>query len=502
MKSRPSASVAEGIGLAWALGMAYLTAAYFTCYLCGLSVALCTVIAVVVACVLGGATLACARLPRQTLARPRPRATSYPALFTRTAEHCSWDRQGTRLRVPCRPALPAGMPAVPGRVVPPSPVPLNNPGYIGLVALGCTILPVAVMAWMAVRSPLAGWDGWSVWAFKARAFADGGPTLAYFRDPITLHTHPDYPLNLPIAESLLSHLPNSASFPLVTLLGPACFAALLCLVFAGLARVYGPETAAIGVAILGGMPIFLYNAPGAGADVPLCLYTGGAAVYLLAWWTQGRRRDAVLAGLLAGGAAWTKKEGLAVAAITMLVFTGYELLRRQGWRKEAIAGVLLPLCAAAAIPLPWLLFAHVAQPLPRDFGPVTPATLLRHLDRLPRVALVMGRQMLTFSNWGPFWPLVGLALAVRGRHLPAPGRGLAVLLAAQLGLYVGVFEFSNWQPYVAHAQGTLDRLLLQATPLACLTLIACAHQTKAAARRAPVEMGRRRRVTMARRAAS
>jgi len=65
-----------------------------------------------------------------------------------------------------------------------------------------------------------------------------------------------------------------------------------------------------------------------------------------------------------------------------------------------------------------------------------------------------------------------------------------------------VFEFSNWQPYVAHAQGTLDRLLLQATPLACLTLIACAHQTKAAARRAPVEMGRRRRVTMARRAAS
>jgi hypothetical protein len=256
--------------------MAYLTATYFTCYLCGLSVALCTIIAAAVACVLTGATLARVRLPRQAYAPPGPRATS----------------------------------------------------YIGLVALGCTILPVAIMAWMAVRSPLAGWDGWSVWAFKARAFAEGGPALAYFGDPITLHTHPDYPLNLPIAESLLFHLPGSMSLPLVTLLGPACFGALLCLVFAALERVYGQETAAIGVAILGGIPIFLYNAPGAGADVPLCLYTGGAAVYLLAWWSHGLRRDAVLAG----GAAWTKKEGLAVAAITVVVFIGYELLRRLGWK--------------------------------------------------------------------------------------------------------------------------------------------------------------------------
>jgi hypothetical protein len=175
----------------------------------------------------------------------------------------------------------------------------------------------------------------------------------------------------------------------------------------------------------------------------------------------------------------------------VLVFVGYELVRWRGWRKETMGRVLAPLSAAAAVPLPWLLFLHYAQPLPRDFGPVTLTALLQHLDRLPRVASLMGQQMLTFSNWGPFWLVLGLTLAVGGRRLPAPGWGLVALLAAQLGLYVGVFEFSNWHPYVAHAQGSLDRLLLQATPLACLTLCTCVQRTRAVARRdhaAPVEM--------------
>jgi hypothetical protein len=46
-----------------------------------------------------------------------------------------------------------------------------------------------------------------------------------------------------------------------------------------------------------------------------------------------------------------------------------------------------------------------------------------------------------------------------------------VLLLGQFGIYVVAFVFSDWQPYTAHVQTSLDRLLVQAVPLALLLLI-------------------------------
>lgn len=421
MQTRTTAIV-EAIGLGWALGLAYLTAVYFICYLAALPMVACVTIAVVMACLLTVVTV---------------RLTVLPRFATNTAQ-------------------------------------LSRATMYGRLAAGaCAMLPLAATVWMAVRSPLAGWDGWSIWAFKAVAFADGGLTLGYFRDPTTLHTHPDYPLNVSIAESLALHLPNGLALPLATLLGPACFAALLCLVYSGLARLYGASAAAVGTAMLAAVPIFVYNVPAAGADVPLSLYTGGSATYLLLWWTYRWRRDAVLACLMAGSAAWTKKEGLAIAAVTLGVYVGFELW--SVWRQRRLPrGVAaMPLMTALAIPLPWLLFVRIAHPLPRDFDPVALATLILHLGRLPRVALLVGQQMLVWDNWGPFWIVLAIALLARGRYLSPAGRALIVLLGGQIGLYIGVFAFSNWQSYMVHAQGTLDRLLLQATPLAVLCLVAC-----------------------------
>lgn len=415
-------AIVEAVGLGWALGLAYLTAAYFVCYLYALPTIACVAIAVVMAGLLTAATVRFTRMPR-----------------------------------------PAVSPAPPSRAM----------MYGRLTTVVCAMLPLSMTVLMAIRSPLAGWDGWSIWAFKAVALAAGGPSLSYFRDPTTLHTHPDYPLNVPIAASLALHLPNGMALPLATLLGPACFAALLCLVYSGLARLHGPSAAAVGAAILAALPIFLYNAPAGGADVPLSLYTGGSAVYLLLWWTYRRQRDAVLACLLAGGAAWTKKEGLAIAAVTLMVYVGFELWR--AWQRRGLPHgyVALPLIAALAIPLPWILFVRAERPLPRDFDPVVLTTFIHHLGRLPRVALLVGQQMLTWGNWGPFWIVLAIALLTRARYLSTAGRALIVLLGGQVGLYIGVFAFSNWQSYVVHAQGTLDRLLLQATPLAVLSLVVC-----------------------------
>jgi hypothetical protein len=129
------------------------------------------------------------------------------------------------------------------------------------------------------------------------------------------------------------------------------------------------------------------------------------------------------------------------------------------------------LLAACLIPLPWLVFVHLRHPLPRDFSPVTLGTLTAHADRVPHVAALVLQQMLTWENWGPFWLILGAALAARARHVWSDG-WLLLLLAGQIALYTVVFVFSHWQPYVPHALGTLDRLLLQALPTAVILLVA------------------------------
>jgi hypothetical protein len=85
-------------------------------------------------------------------------------------------------------------------------------------------------------------------------------------------------------------------------------------------------------------------------------------------------------------------------------------------------------------------------------------------------SVVLLQQMLTWENWGPFWLILGAALAARARHVWRDG-WLLLLLAGQIARYTVVFVFSNWQPYVPHAQGTLDRLLLQALPTAVILLV-------------------------------
>lgn len=344
-----------------------------------------------------------------------------------------------------------------------------------VVGLAAIAGQTAFASWLAVRSPLSAWDAWSVWAFKARMFALGGPRPGYFHDPATLHTHPDYPLNLPLAETALLRLPNPLGLSLAALLGPACLAALLLLLFAGLTRLHGRTIATAATCALALVPALPLQASGGDADALLTLYAGAATLYLLLWWRLHRPGDAVLSGLLAGGAIWTKKEGLAVAALLWLAFAIAELVRRDGGVRERAWRVARGTLAVIALPLPWLLFTRLAHPLGRDFLPLTPAVFVAHADRLPHIALTFALQMLALNNWSLLWVLLACGLLLAGRRLPPHGRGLLALLAAQLGVYMIAFVFSDWQPYTAHVQTSLNRLLLQVVPLALLVLVECVH---------------------------
>jgi Dolichyl-phosphate-mannose-protein mannosyltransferase len=412
-------TLAEILGLGWALGMALFTSLLFALYLGGaLSTATTWVaLALTVAAVASGA---------RALARTR--------------------RDGANAE--------------------------RGSGVLVAVGLTMATVQVAFATWMTLRSPLSYWDSWTTWGFKARMFALGGPPRSYFQDGYTSFGHPDYPLNLPLAESALLRLPGPLGLPLAGLLGPACLLALLLLIYAGLSRVYGRSVAALAAGTLAWVPDLAHWAAMGYADVPLAMYVGAAALYLLLWWRQRRLVDALLMGLLAGGAVWTKNEGMLIAALLVLVYAGGEVLRRDAHMAAWLWSSARLVLAVLAVPLPWLLFKATTDPIGSDYRPLTPALFITHVGRLPTIVLLVGREMLDLTHWSLFWvALAGLPVVMVWWLSPC-GRGLLALLFGQVGvLYTLPYVFSAWRPYTEHIHRSADRLLVQAAPLALLLFV-------------------------------
>jgi hypothetical protein len=227
----------------------------------------------------------------------------------------------------------------------------------------------------------------------------------------------------------------------------------------------------VATGVLACIPALVTQAAGGDADIPLALYLGAAALYLLLWWRQRQPVDAVLVGLVAGGAVWTKKEGLTAAAVVIVALVAREALRRYAPMRRRLWPAAGGVIAATIVPLPWLLFTRLVHPSGRDFLPLTPAVFVAHADRLLHIVASFLLQMLDFANWSLFWPVLAAMLLLAARRLSAEGRLLALVLLGQLGIYALAFVFSDWQPYTAHVQTSLDRLLAQAMPLAFLLLV-------------------------------
>ncbi len=467
-RARPTARIArlfivEALGLGWTLGLALCTSVLFALYELGLPVPttigaalLCTAVVLGV----GLRRLGLARRADDRTERLVPPPTSPTTPIKQSVSSITLTGSETGQSTICAVSNAAQPGGLGERLMVP-------------IGLGLGLLQVVLSAWMAWRSPLAAFDAWSVWAFKARMFVLDGPRPGYFHDWTTLHTHPDYPLNLPLAEAIVWRAAGSLGPRLASSIGPLCLAALLLLFYAGLSRLYAPVTAALATAALALVPALPLQAAGGDADVPLALYCGGAALYLLLWWRLRRPADAVIMALLAGGAAWTKKEGLTVAIVLLLAYLIGEGLRRGPELAARLKSVVPVVAAWGALPLPWLIFTLLTHPLGRDFLPTTPAVFLAHVGRLTYIVPIFALQMLDIANWSMLWALLIALLALALRRLGGSGYGLLLLLLAQLGAYAVAFVFSDWQPYTAHVQTSLSRLLVQTVPLALLLLVEC-----------------------------
>ncbi len=203
----------------------------------------------------------------------------------------------------------------------------------------------------------------------------------------------------------------------------------------------------------------------------------------------GTRGDALIGGLLLGGAALLKNEGMALAALALLVFTALALLVRGGPpRGEVLLRAGLAVAAMLALVGPWLAIrgeipsvdedypAAIArvfgiergpEPGPWDRSPRSPEEAAA---RAPVVAAGFAQAFAHPLRWNLLWPLFWLVLlwrltrpAALARHPLLPHLLLTVGAILAYGVILIV---TPWDLPTLFTTAIPDRLLLHVAPLA------------------------------------
>jgi hypothetical protein len=335
-------------------------------------------------------------------------------------------------------------------------------GAITLVAFAL----VAVVGFAAVGNwPVDQYDAWNLWTRKARLlFLDPHLPLAVFKGGgfygggnAPGNIHPDYPLGLPMLETV--HLRGLGRLD-VRQVHEALWLLLVAFVWAAGFLASRVTRTAVWATVLCGTAVLVSGALLTGyADVPMALFLGTGVLALGLWIDGGATGDLAVAALLLAGAASFKNEGMLGAAAALIVALAVVLAarRRDMARQLVVAGLAFALVAVVPWRI-WLAAHDLRGDLPLGKG-LDPSFLA---DRLDRVWPSMGALHHQLARRGTvaIFVVVGIALAlVRLR-----GRERSPVAAFYLGTGVVYYLALVWAYWISplplrfHLDTSVDRI--------------------------------------------
>lgn len=350
--------------------------------------------------------------------------------------------------------------------------PDGKPATGWLRTVFCTVLAAAIVAFVVIsaKQPHGFWDAWSIWNLHARFLErDGGAQwTAVFAKQLNW-THPDYPLLTPalvaqiwsVVRSEVTAVPAAVAF--LFTFGTAA------LLIGAIHRLRGWEQALIAGTFLLGGGEFIEQGVVQYADIPLAFYILAALVLLC----FDDPKCTVLAGAMAGFAAWTKNEGL----VFLVVLVAARSVAQWGFGKTAalaresvlFALGLAPVLAVVALfkfryaPADELVFAHKSgEILGRaiDFGRYITVT-----EAFVKAAFGLGAYLVPaiLVLAGYAW-LVQFKVERQRRTAVATVIATVILmLAGDFFVYVLFPNDVNWQ-----IGTSIDRIFIQVWPAALL----------------------------------
>jgi hypothetical protein len=350
----------------------------------------------------------------------------------------------------------------------PPPTPFESLcGRFCLIAIAYAMVTVITTT---LLYPAMAWDAFSIWQLKAKVLATLPlrPRPDYFTTVCLSHTHLRYPILAPMmsagVHAMAGGFDRLASAPDILLFG-----GLSAVVFCAIRRKSGMLPALVATALLMNLET-MYHWAGAGTgEMPLTAFYGCSVLCLLRWVENRRLGDLVLASVFTACMAWTKNEGVALAAINLLIIVIVSL-KPFG---TTIVQPLLAYLIVAMLCAPWAIYIRGLPRTDEDYaGRLTLHNMVANTWRLPSILHGFSAELLRFDRWGIFWLLlIGLvAIAfISRRGGTAPVRLLLALLVLHLVAYIPAFMVTNWK--ITSLMGAAsDRLFMHATPAAAVLI--------------------------------
>lgn len=328
------------------------------------------------------------------------------------------------------------------------------PGLL-LVLAGISILVGAVRL---LSQPLWAPDYLAVWGLKAKTiFSSGGIPQRIFDDPLTVWSHPEYPLLVPLSLASLAVSIGRFDDRAISLLYSAFQLATTLAVFGFLRRRVGELAGAVaGLLTSAFVPLYQPGNAGTG-DIPIAfgfVLLGNAYLDVLAADQPAARVRLLLAALFC---VTTKQEGWSFVLVLVIALL-LRSVRRRGKISVAVQlSLLAPLGLQAAV-----LRISGTTLRRRDMD----LTLLRHWDRWwPRILETLSH-IARIEVVAAVVPLVAL-LVFFGATRRGPADALLGPLFAQIGAYVAFMSLSafgvEWL-----IEASLPRLMTALVPLVLL----------------------------------
>lgn len=365
-----------------------------------------------------------------------------------------------------------------GKELPIAPPKRNEPHRtvtpLGVFLAAGIIVEAAYAVFRALIRPIEAYDAVAIYAIKSKIFylANTIPQ-DYFANLTRLYPHPDYPLNIPLAQVFSYIWMGGLNDQLVKLMFPLFFVAILCLFYSEVRTFASRTYALVFTFVLASVPQFNAYAANAYLEVPLAFYCFASVVFLLRWFeNKADTHLVVMSAIMAGLAGWTKNEGLLYCAINIFIVSFFLVSQRED---RSAKDVLYPVLYAAiviAVSLPWA-WAKARWHIANDeinLANLNPAYLAHQAGKIGPIFYELQKQLFGPKKWNILWPAFFLAL-VLGRKLvfSGPRKYLLTLIALALAGYVAMYMIS-YVDVVFFASKTWSRFMLDFLPVVVLLM--------------------------------
>jgi hypothetical protein len=170
----------------------------------------------------------------------------------------------------------------------------------------------------------------------------------------------------------------------------------------------------------------------------------------------------VLTAVLSALMAWTKNEGLALAAINVVVIA----ITGQNRRKSLAAAALLA-AIVTAVYLPWIFYTWGLPRTDEDYaGRLRLHQIIANAGKIWPALMGIGAELFDITHWGLLWEILIVLAAVQWKKFRNPAVAtIGLLVVLHLLVYIPPMVVSNWK-LEELLYTTSERLMLHVAPAA------------------------------------